>query len=82
MKYCVVKDTTTIIDGSNNSAEIMAQNAQNAGITDFEILTEEEYQARKANEPVPIKLPSIEERLQAAEDTILFLMDMNLMGGL
>lgn len=53
MKYCVIKGTTTVIDGSENSIEIMEQNAQNAGVTDFEILTEEEYEARKTLEPVP-----------------------------
>lgn len=71
MKYCVVKDTTTIIDGSNNSAEIMAQNAQNAGITDFEILTEEEYQARKVSEPVPQQEPTAMERIEALEAAML-----------
>lgn len=80
MKYCVIKDTTTVIDGSDNSIEIMLQNAQNAGFTEteIEILTEEEYQARKDLEPKPITEPTTEERLQMAEDTILFM----LMGGL
>lgn len=55
MKYCVIKNTTTVIDGSENTDEIMVQNAQNAGFTagEVEILTEEEYQARKANESIP-----------------------------
>ena len=71
MKYCVVKGTATIIDGSDNPPEIMAQNAQNAGITDFEILTEEEYQARKASEPVPPPQPTQEERLEVLEAAML-----------
>lgn len=63
MKYCVSKNTTKVIDGSDNSAEIMAQNAQSAGISEFEILTEEDYQTRKALEPVPIEREI--ERLKA-----------------
>ena len=71
MKYCVIKDTTTVIDGSDNTVEIMAQNAQNAGITDFEILTEEEYQARKVSEPVPQQEPTAVERIEALEAAML-----------
>jgi len=67
MKYCVIKNTTTIIDGSDNPDEIMAQNAQNAGITDFEILTEEEYLARKANEPTPPEQEITSLKAQLAE---------------
>ena len=71
MKYCVIKGTTTVIDGSENSIEIMEQNAQNAGIADFEILTEEEYQVRKASEPVPQQEPTAMERIEALEAAIL-----------
>lgn len=48
MRYCVIKNTTKIIDGSENSEEIMIQNANNCGfITEqVEILTEKEYQLR------------------------------------
>ena len=69
MKYCVVKDTIKVIDGSDNPLEIMLQNAHNAGFreNEVEILTEEEYQARKKLEPKPTELPSLEERLQALE---------------
>ena len=69
MKYCVVKDTTKTIDGSENPIEIMLQNAQNAGFTEneVEILTEEEYLARLENEPKPIQEPTMEERLTALE---------------
>ena len=71
MKYCVVSDTVKVIDGSENSEEIMAQNAQNAGIADFEILTEEEYQVRKASEPVPQQEPTAQERIEALEAALL-----------
>ncbi len=69
MKYCVVKDTIKIIDGSNNSLDTMLLNAQNAGFTDteVEILTEEEYQARKVLEPIPPQEPTLEERLSVLE---------------
>lgn len=73
MRYCVIKDTTTVIDGSNNSTEIMRENAQNAGFTEseVEILTEEEYQARKALEPVEPKPITAQERLEALEQGLL-----------
>lgn len=72
MKYCVIKDTTKVIDGSENPLDMMLQNAQNAGFTEneVEILTEEEYQARVGLEPQPISPPSVEERLAVAEETI------------
>lgn len=65
MKYCVIKNTTKVIDGSNNPAEIMLRNAQNAGFTEseVEILTEEEYQARVELEPEPIREPTETEIL-------------------
>lgn len=80
MKYCVIKNTTTIIDGSENPLEIMLQNAQNSGFVEneVEILTEEEYQARVELEPKPITEPTTEERLQMAEETLMYL----LMGGM
>ena len=55
MKYCVIKDTTKIIDGSDNPDEIMAENALNSGYSaeQVEILTHDEYLMRKANEPIP-----------------------------
>lgn len=76
MKYCVIKNTTKVIDGSENPLEIMLQNAQNAGITDFEILTEEEYEARKALEPEPLQSPTDKERIEATEAAILALMEV------
>lgn len=49
MKYCVVKDTITVIDGSDNPKETMIQNALNAGFSEseIEILTEEDYKERE-----------------------------------
>lgn len=80
MKYCVIKNTTIIIDGSENPFTTMLENSLSAGFqeSEVEILTEEEYQARKALETQPIQTPSTEERLQVAEDTLMFL----LMGGM
>lgn len=53
MKYCVIKNTTKVIDGSDNPIEFMLKNAQNAGYSEseVEILSKEEYEARKALEP-------------------------------
>lgn len=66
LQYCVIKDTTKVIDGSDNHIEIMLQNAQNAGFaeTEVEILTEEEYQARVELEPIPPQEPTREELLE------------------
>ena len=76
MKYCVIKDTTKVIDGSNNPAEIMLQNAQNAGFTEneVEILTEEQYKARVDLEPEPTPKPTAEERLESLEIVLLELL--------
>lgn len=48
MTYCVVKNTTSVIDGSKNSKEIMINNAKQAGfdISEIEFLTEEQFQIR------------------------------------
>ena len=72
LRYCVIKDTTKIIDGSANSLEIMLQNAQNTGFSEseVEILTEEEYMERVELEPKPVPPPSVKERLAVAEETI------------
>lgn len=49
MKYCVIENTTKVIDGSENPIEIMLQNARNAGFAEneVEILTEEEIEEVK-----------------------------------
>ena len=82
MRYCVIKDTIKVIDGSENPIEIMLQNAQNAGFAEIEveILTEEEYEERKSQEPVPIPTPSF-----SMEDYILdleFRLSILEMGGI
>lgn len=63
MKYCVIKDTTKVIDGSENPLDTMLQNAQNAGFTEDEvdILTEEEYLARRELESIS-EIPLTEEQ--------------------
>ena len=74
MRYCVLKNTTTIIDDfEGNSVETMLQNAQNAGFaeSEVEVLTEEEYQARLENEPKSPQPPSEKERLEALEQSML-----------
>lgn len=56
MKYCVIKGSTNIIDSSTfNTDEIFLINASSAGFieSEVEILTEEEYLARKSLEPQP-----------------------------
>lgn len=76
MRYCVVKDTTKVIDGSDNPVEVMLQNAANAGFSEseVEILTEGEYQVRADAEPKPLQPPSVDERLEAAELAIINIM--------
>ncbi|HSN66760.1 MAG TPA: hypothetical protein VLS94_08970 [Fusibacter sp.] len=48
MNYCVVKNTISIIDGSENSKEIMINNAKQAGfdVLKIEILTKEQFEKR------------------------------------
>lgn len=76
MRYCVIKNTTIVIDGSNNSTEIMLINANNAGFTELEveILTEEEYQERLESEPMPPETPTDAERIDMLENMILLMM--------
>lgn len=69
MTYCVVKNSTAIIDcsfGNGNTVAIMFQNARNAGLkeSEVEMLSKEEYQSRKALEPQPPKEPTEIEKLQ------------------
>lgn len=80
MNFCVVKNTTKIIDGSNNSIEIMLQNAQNAGFSEgeIEILSEEEYQARVELEPKPIQEPTLEEKNRADIDYLAIMTGVDL----
>jgi hypothetical protein len=75
MDYCVIKNTTTVIDGSENEEEIMLENARNAGYTEneVEILTEEEYKTRVLNIPKPPQPPTTDERLAAVEEALLMI---------
>lgn len=85
MRYCVIKDTSTVIDASKtNTNDQFAIAYTSAGFeeSEVEILTEEEYLARVESEPKSPQPPTTEERLIMAEETILFLMDINLMGGM
>lgn len=79
MKYCVKKDTTIIIDGSDNQDEVMLENAIVSGfkVEEVEILTEEEYKARVDNLPMPIVNPTLEERLASAEEMLSMMMEVN-----
>lgn len=80
-RHCVVKDTLIEIDSSETSAdEVFMTNALNSGFAknEVEILTKEEYLARRELEPKPIIEPSIEERVKTTEETIMML----LMGGI
>ncbi|WIV10551.1 hypothetical protein [Proteiniborus sp. MB09-C3] len=72
MKYCVIKDTTRIIDGSENPIETMLLNAINAGFeeSEVEILTEEEYLARKELEPIESQPKSELEILKEENETL------------
>lgn len=86
MKYCVLKNTTQILDGSKNPSEVMIQNAINAGFSEkeVEILTEEEYEARKALEPPKPKQLSEIDKLrieQAQANAELFEMILMMTGG-
>lgn len=78
MRYCVIKNTTKIIDGSYNGEEVMLENAFKAGFTNeqVEILTQEQFDERKSLEPKPIKDPSEKERIAELEQII----NMILMG--
>ena len=70
MKYCVKKDTVIVIDGSENSKEIMLQNAKNMGFTEneVEIITEEEYKTRVEISSKPTQTLTLEERITLLEN--------------
>ncbi len=79
MKYCVIKNTSRDID-SNQSIEVMLQNAGNAGFTEneVEIITEDEYLARKELEHQPIQEPTLEEKNRADIDYISIMLGVEL----
>lgn len=78
MNYCLIKNTTIIIDGSTNPKEIMLANAKNSGYneTEVEILSEVEFLDRKNSEEKPTELPIFEQRLETTENTLLNLLMM------
>lgn len=70
MKYCVRIGTANEIESSNHlSDETLIKNAINAGfaVEQVEILTQAEFDERKALEPEPIKEPSEKERIEQLE---------------
>lgn len=76
MKYCVVKGTTIVIDGSMNPKEIMYENAINAGykVVQVEIITQSQYDERKASEPqlpdAPTEIDLLKEQAQTQNEAI------------
>ena len=90
MKFCVLKNSGTVIDGGGNPDETMFQNVINAGYLaeDAEILTEEEYKIRKLAYPdVPVlsdselEMNQLKNRVKLAEDNAIALMDTIMMMG-
>jgi hypothetical protein len=90
LRYCVIKHTTKTIDGSENPNEIMLENAKNLGLaeSEVEILTEEEYQARKALEPIPPQPPNEMELLrnkiteqERTMEELMFVVIPDILGG-
>lgn len=69
MKYCVIKNTVRLIDGSDNPEEVMYKNALNSGFKaeEVEIITEEEFQLRVDNTPKP---PVPKTDLEVLKDTV------------
>jgi hypothetical protein len=78
MKYCVILGTITVIDGSDNSNELMVENASSAGYTEnqIEILTAEQYKQRVDSVPGPALPPTDSERITALEDAITALLGL------
>ena len=77
MKYCVIKNTITVIDGSENPEEVMYRNALGSGfkVEEVEILTEGEYQLRYDNTPKP---PVSKSELEILKETVEELVLANL----
>jgi hypothetical protein len=75
MKYCVIKDTTILIEGSEETEEIILKNAlQSEGkytSNQVDILTEEEYKARINQNIDLIKQGKINELNQKCNQAII-----------
>jgi len=78
LRYCVIKNTVTVVDGSDNPDDVMLQNADNINFTpdQVEILSEVEYLQRVDNIPKPPKSPTAEERIVALEEATLAMMEV------
>jgi len=78
MRYCVIKNTVTVIDGSDNPDDVMLQNAANINFTpeQVEILSEVEYLQRVDSIPKPPQSPTAEERIAALEEATLVMMEV------
>jgi hypothetical protein len=73
MKYCVIKDTIRDIAQSENVENLIESGNStviDGMLVEYEILTEEEYQVRKALEPTPPQEPTETEKLKAELETI------------
>ena len=70
MRYCVLKGTVTVIDGSENLDDMMMQNAVNAGFTvdQVEILNYADFKLRDDSIPKPV-VPKTELELLKAQVT-------------
>lgn len=79
MLYCVIRDTTVIAD-KGDTDEVMSQNIINAGFIaeQVEILTQEQFGARKALESTQATLMTNKERIEELEQMV----NISLLGGL
>ena len=68
MRYCVLKGTVTVIDGSENLDDMMMQNAVNAGFTvdQVEILNDADFKLRDDSILKPV-VPKTELELLKAK---------------
>ena len=79
MRYCVIKNTDTIIDGSDNSDEVMAKNALSSGCNNdgYEILSEEEFKVREAEFPIVIpktEMDLLRQQIATSQGAIDFIL--------
>jgi hypothetical protein len=78
MRFCVIKNTVTVIDGSNNNDATMLKNVTNIGLSanDVEILSEDEYKQRLDSIPPTPQPPTTEERIASLEEATLAMMEV------
>lgn len=71
MSYCVIKNTSIVIDQQEDQ-ELMQKNAENAGISKFEIITDEEYITRKLQNPDPsIEISKLKVKLSQTDYAVI-----------